>query len=270
MGDAILQLVLYFGRLLLLTLGTVLVCGLAVRACANAFSRLLGGGADRVFDVTAIIGTPIHELGHALMCPLFCHKIRKMRLWSPTAQGGVYGFVEHSYSKKNAWARLGNLFIGIGPIFSGLGIVVLTLWLCFPDAWADYLITTRGFAVTGGDVQDLLGGMVQLLCAVLGSASNVLWRTLLGIVIILSVALHISLSWADIKGSLNALPLYLLLVAAFAVVSTALGVDARILTSLRLFHLRLLSLFCVDIAFAAVWVGIALLYRMCRIAKSWF
>ena len=45
----------------------------------------------------------------------------------------TYGYVEHSYNPRNLWARLGNLFIGIGPIFSGLGVVVLLLWLCFPN-----------------------------------------------------------------------------------------------------------------------------------------
>ncbi|MBQ2734520.1 MAG: hypothetical protein IJF33_01675, partial [Clostridia bacterium] len=106
MGVVLMEYGAYMARLVLLTLGTVVLCGLSVRLCSCVFSRLLGSGASRIFDVTATIGTPIHELGHALMCPLFGHKIKKMRLWLPTAQDGTYGFVEHSYSKRNLWARL--------------------------------------------------------------------------------------------------------------------------------------------------------------------
>lgn len=270
MGDAILQFLLYVGKLVLLTLGTVVLCGLSVRFCANAFSRLLGGGADRIFDVTAAIGTPIHELGHALMCPLFGHKIKRIRLWSPTAQGGVYGFVEHSYSKRSAWARLGNLFIGVGPIFSGLGVVTLALCLCFPDAWREYLAASRSFAATGGDVKALLESIVWLLTSVIRGVGDVWWRALLGIVVILSVALHVSLSWADVKSSLNAIPVYLILLLLFAGVTTAFGINADVIAALKLFNLRMAALFCTVIAFAAVWVAIALLYRTWRMVKEWF
>ena len=270
MRDAFLQFVLYFGRLLLLTLGTVVICGLSVRLCACIFSRLLGNGAARIFDATAAIGTPIHELGHALMCPLFFHKITKVRLWSPTAQGGVYGFVEHRYSKKNPWASLGNLFIGIGPIFSGLGVVVLTLRLCFPNTWSEYLVATRTFLETGGDAETLFASLSGLLASTVLAVGDVWWRGLVGIAVILSVALHISLSWVDIKSSLNALPIYLCITAVFGAVTAVMGIDASVIDALRLFHLRLLSLFCIVIAFSAVWVALALLYRVCRTLRRWF
>ena len=270
MGDALLQFALYLGQLVLLTLGTVVLCGLSVRLCANAFSRLLGGGAERIFDLTAAIGTPIHELGHALMCPLFGHKIKRIRLWSPSAQGGAYGFVEHSYSKKNAWARLGNLFIGVGPIFSGLGVVALTLSLCFPGAWREYLAATRDFAATGGDTWALLESIAGLLVSVVRGVGEVWWRGLLGIVVILSVALHVSLSWADVKSSFVAIPVYLVLLLLFAGVTTALGTNADVIVTLKLFQLRMAALFCTVIAFAAVWVAIALLYRVWRTVKEWF
>ena len=61
----------YYGMILLLTLGTIVLCGLAVRLCAAAFARLMGSPSGAVFDITAVIGTPVHELGHAMMCPIF-------------------------------------------------------------------------------------------------------------------------------------------------------------------------------------------------------
>ncbi len=270
MGEAIFRWFLYFGRLILLTLGVPVLCGLSVRLCSVTFSRLLGKSAERVFDATAVIGTPIHELGHAVMCPLFGHKITQIRLWSPSAQGGSYGFVKHSYSKKNLWAQLGNLFIGIGPIMSGLGVVVLMLRLCFPLAWGDYLTATRDFAMTGGDMTALSGSVMQLLFSVVRGVGEVWWRALLGIAVILSVALHVSLSWADIKGSLGALPVYLFLTAVFALVTNLLSLNEKVIAALSLFNLRVLSLFCVVIALCAVWVALALLFRVCRAVRTWF
>ena len=56
----------------------------------------------------------------------------------------------------------------------------------------------------------------------------------------------------------------------FAGTSTAFGMNDAIVSALRLFNLRVLSLFCVVIAFAAVWVAIALVYRVCRTFRAWF
>ena len=72
--------ILYFLQMAVLSLGVIVLCGFAVRLCAKLFSALIGSASDSIFDITAIIGTPIHELGHAIMCPLFGHKIQKIKL----------------------------------------------------------------------------------------------------------------------------------------------------------------------------------------------
>lgn len=270
MNPIVWNYVSYFLKLLLLTLGTVAVCGFAVRLCAMLFSKLLGHGGGTVFDITSVIGTPVHELGHAAMCLLFCHRITDICLWSPTAKNGVYGYVEHSYNRKNAWARLGSLFIGVGPIFSGLGVTVLALWLCFPNQWENYLTVTRTLSADGTTAKDLADGIFSLfrsLPAVFGSD----WlRATLGLIVILPVSLHISLSWADVKGSASAMPFYLAITALFALVTLLLRLDGTITSWLWLLNLRVLSLFCLVIAFAAVWVAIGLLIRLVRLIISWF
>ena len=145
---------LYFLSLAALTLGTLTVCGLAVRLCSHLFSSLLGRGSGAVFDVTSVIGTPIHELGHAFMCLLFFHPIERIKLWTPNPKNGVYGFVEHRYNRKNLWARLGNLPIAFGPIFSGLAVTVLMLYLCFPTLWNDYLVSSQALIPQGAPAAD--------------------------------------------------------------------------------------------------------------------
>lgn len=83
----------------------------------------------RVVYISAWIGTPVHELSHALCCLLFAHKIKKMVLFSPDKQG-LLGSVTHSYNRRNPWQVMGNFMIGIAPLFGGLfALYLLTLSL---------------------------------------------------------------------------------------------------------------------------------------------
>ena len=270
MSDLIFAFLKYFGGLILLTLGTVVVCGLAVRLCAKAFSRLMGSPSGLIFDVTSIIGTPIHEMGHAMMCPLFGHKIEKMCLWSPRAENGVYGYVNHSYNRKNIWAKFGNLFIGMGPIFSGMLVMVLMLWLCFPNQWNDYLASTAGMTWSNGAFGEITKSIFSLFLNLPDAFRTDALRAVLGLIVILPISLHISLSPQDIKGSLGAIPFYLLLLLAFAGITFAVGIGGLMVSLLWVFNLRLLSLFCVVISFSLIWVVIGLIIRGVKILTSCF
>jgi hypothetical protein len=269
MGNAATEYLLYTLRLLALTLGTSVICGLAVHLCAGLFARLLGRASGRIFDVTAVIGTPVHELGHALMCLVFGHRIQAIQLWSPGASDGVYGYVEHGYNRKNPWAQLGNVFIALGPIFSGLGVTVLMLWLCFPTQWSEYLAVSRSVAAAESLPEAALG-IVSLIASIPKAFASDWLKSLLGLLIILPVSLHISLSWQDIKSAASGFPIYLLFVAFFALLSWLFQWDAAITSALSLWSVRLLSLFFVVIAFSAVWVLIALLIRAARVVIGWF
>ena len=255
---------IYTLEVIWLTLGVICLCGLAVRLCSRIFTALLGAKAGRIFDVTAIIGTPIHELGHLLLCPFFAHKVQRVQLWSPKGENGVYGFVEHTYNPKNLWARLGNLFIGIGPIFSGLGVIVLMLWLCFRAQWNDYLASSQALVASGADVSEIFKEVFALLISLPNAFADNTLPAILALVVILPVSLHVSLSGADVKGSLSAFPIYALLALVFSAITFLAGVAEPIAEGLYLWGLRLLSLFCLIIAFALVWVAIALLIRIVR------
>ena len=259
MGEWIIGLLRYTIQITVLTLGVVIGCGLVVHLCSYLFMRLMGRKSLAFFNTTAAIGTPVHELGHAMMCSIFGHQITDMKLWIPRPTNGVYGYVAHSYNPKNIWHKLGNLFIGLGPIFSGLGVVVLSLWLCFPTQWASYLNTSHLLVDKTTTAQNIFEGVFSLLASIPAAFAESWWRALIGIVVILAVSLHVSLSWADIKGSAGAFPIYVGIVFVFALITQIIGIPAIILSALQLFSLRLLSLFCLVAVFAAVWVVIALL-----------
>ncbi len=104
------------------------------------------------------IGIPVHELGHALFCVIFGHRIDSLVLFDPKARDGHYGNVRHSYNKNNLWHLLGNLFIGIAPIISGTAVV----WLL-----SVLLLRVEFKHVVWVDVQASLAGQLMALPGVL-------------------------------------------------------------------------------------------------------
>lgn len=257
---------LYLLSLLGLTLGLLYACGLLIWLCSLLFSRLVGRHAWVILDITSIVGTPVHELGHALMCFPFFHRITKIRLWKPHPSDGLYGYVEHTYKKRNPWARLGNLFIGLGPLFSGLGVVVLALYLCFPAPWQDYLTHTGELVYSGSvPIRELFSGVFALFRGFPAAFRDNWVRSLAGLLVILSVCLHITLSWADVKNSLTALPVYLVLLALFSLPTYFIPrAQSAVLNALALFNVRVSALFGLCICFALCWVALGLVVRLIR------
>ena len=243
----------FFLAALWYTLGATVICGMAVSLCRSLFIRMMGRGFGRgVVMATSIVGTPIHELGHALMCLLFGHRITAMSLWQPMSRDGNLGYVTHAYKKRNPYHVLGNLFIALGPIFSGMAIITLALLLGFPEAFTDYTHTASLLASAGDGGLSVIREGLQLLPRMVGELTNEgsvtpLWGRILALLVVLSVSQHISLSPADIKGGATALPLYGLLLLVLTAVCGLMGEPAmtEVTAALRLFSGYMIALFTV-------------------------
>lgn len=72
------------------------------------------------FLLTAWIGVPIHELGHAIMCVLFRHKIVATQFFPTDTSQGALGYVQHQYNQKVC-------INGLGISSSALGLLFLVL-----------------------------------------------------------------------------------------------------------------------------------------------
>ena len=248
------------------TLGAVLICGTAVALCRYLFIRMMGQGFGRgVVLATSVVGTPIHEVGHALMCLLFGHRITAMALWQPMSADGNLGYVTHTYRKKNLYHVLGNLFIAVGPIFSGLAVITLALRLGFPTAFADYTVSVSDLAATGrgalSPVREGLEMLPRLVGEMTDSARAVpLWGQILALLVILAVAQHISLSVDDIKGGALALPLYAVLILLLTAVCGLLGQSAMdtVTAALRQFSGYMTALFTVVLVASLLQLVLAL------------
>ena len=102
---------------LILLYGVVpwLLLALVMQFISNSLRRSLAN----IFGVSLYIlltapGVAVHELGHALFCIIFRHKIEDMKLFSPE-EDGTLGYVSHTYNTKSIYQRIGNFFIGTGP-----------------------------------------------------------------------------------------------------------------------------------------------------------
>lgn len=207
--DAFLEFLILFLKVNFYPIGIFIVCGLMIALCEKLVMYFCGRGGRGIIYATSIIGTPVHEMGHAIMCLIFGHKIIKMRLWSPS-RDGTLGYVEHAYNKKNPYMVLGNLFIGTGPIFSGLLFTFLIMFICFPYAFDSYVLSvfTSGYEIT--QFSELFSEGIYMVKDMLGDDSMSIFVRILGIILIISTCLHINLSIADIKNSLSSLPIYLI------------------------------------------------------------
>ncbi len=150
------------------------------------------------------LGTPVHELGHALMARLFGHRIDKLRLFAPDFRSGQLGAVHHSYDGDNLLHVVGNLFIALGPVFLGTGVlalaglVLLGQGLHFPAAvsveLADFDAIPTTLLLWFADVGNVLVASVR-------SIPWDRWQTWLFVYLLLSIGSHINLSPADLEGA---------------------------------------------------------------------
>ncbi len=261
--------ILFFLGAVWYTLGAVVICGLCVSFLKRLFVRFLGGGAGHAVVMgTSILGTPIHELSHALMCLLFGHKITEISLWQPASRDGTLGYVTHSYNPKNPYHIIGNLFIGIGPVLGGMGVLTLILALCFPTALDTYMTAARD-AIEGGEGGFLQGFVLffeglrlfpDMVQEAMTDSDVSVWARVVGVICLISVSLHIELSTADIKGALRSLPLYGGIILLLTVICAIIGESAMsaALSALALFSAYLSSLFVIVLVVALALVVLAL------------
>ena len=195
---------------LLIFVGVVYLVGYLVYVCNKIFYGQLGN-SRAVCLTTGIIGTPIHELSHALLCIVFGHRITEIKLFQIDDESGTLGYVNHSYNPKNWYQRIGNYFIGVAPLFGGSLFLYLIMSYFVPNAY---------FAMNGfiAEIMDIYAGELglSLFPTIIRGAFAMLpiiffdefgVNTVIFIVITFCVALHMNLSTADIRGSIAPLPI---------------------------------------------------------------
>ena len=189
--------------------GLVAVVAFVIWGLNRAFYKMTSDKSKTICVVTGFIGTPVHELGHAFFCLVFGHKIQAISLYKINHEDGVLGYVQHAYNKKNLYQKIGNFFVGFGPIIFGTFALVLLMLIFVPHllfnfwgninpTWNNPLAILR----THWNIFVTLFALTNL--------GNFWWWVFL--VFALSIALHMSLSPADIKGCFTSFMAFAVLV----------------------------------------------------------
>ncbi|MFW5663556.1 MAG: hypothetical protein ACOCYD_00810 [bacterium] len=192
-------------------LGLLFVFGLVLYVFAR-FTRLtyvksVGHKMDVVF--TGWIGTPVHELGHAVFCLLFSHRIIEMKLYTPDSTDGTLGYVHHAYNLNSTYQRIGNFFIGVGPIIFGAVVLYAALYYLIPNKDVIFSgIEAQSSSLVAGVRGDYAAGLVSLRNTTLSTLSGMFsatnfsdYRFYIFLYLAICVSSHMELSPPDIKGA---------------------------------------------------------------------
>lgn len=216
----------------LVVLGPALLLAIAMHFVAHAVQRMARiTMGDKVYlRVFGWLGVSVHELGHALFCPLFGHRIQEIRLFKPDPATGTLGYVKHSYNPHNLYHRVGNFFINIGPILLGSVLILITAALLLPResfaSLSQLRVTAADFANLGA-LLALFGRMLQasldLLFALLRPANFADWRYYLFLYLAFAIGSAVTLSPADLRGAGNGFAVLLATLLLINLVTLWLG-----------------------------------------------
>ena len=192
---------------IIFTAGIVGLCGIFISFCNRLFYDCLGKTAFSIVRLSGIIGTPIHELSHALMCLLFGHRITKIQIYNFKRRSKTLGFVEHTYNKRNLYHQIGNFFIGISPIVVGGLAVTLCVRLLTPQMYT--AMNSEISNILSYSDEDFLTGFLSGIAGIFASFLSLKnlasWRWWLCVLLAFAVSIHMEISRSDIKGGLKGL-----------------------------------------------------------------
>ncbi|MGO3399367.1 MAG: hypothetical protein ACTIML_00135 [Lentilactobacillus parabuchneri] len=94
--------------------------------------------------VFGFLGIIVHEASHLIVALIFGHHVDQFRLIRiPTAENETLGYVHHTWRKQNIYQNMGNLFIGVAPIF-GCCLTTLLLARSFiPEVYQSLIVSTQ-------------------------------------------------------------------------------------------------------------------------------
>ncbi len=251
---------------ILFTVGVIFVFGLLIALGRRAFCNLLGSAGYKFILATGIIGTPIHELSHALMCLVFGHKITEIKLFQLHSDDGTLGYVNHSYNPKNIYHQIGNFFIGIAPIVVGSAFLFLFMFLLTPATFSGVMAEIGAFNASNGtfEISSILELFVGILGAIFGgnSIGNFLWWIFFVLAIMISS--HMELSGADIKGSVVGVLVFAGILLVVDVILGLIGtpVLAGFTGVIASAGLTVASFLLISLVFTAIMLAVALIIKI--------
>jgi hypothetical protein len=220
--------------------------------------------------LTACIGTPIHEAGHALMCLIFGHAIISINFFDVNPKNSTLGYVNHSFNKHNLYQMMGNFFISLGPIFSGTAAILFFMYLLEPntfEALQKYVVSAPVDSHNLVDSIKWSSHSIMIMSRGIFNSGNIhspnFWMFLL---LAIGTASHIALSKQDIKNAISGLIVTFFLVVLLNVGAALCGIETlKYVLIIAKYNIYLVSVLSVSIVFSLVTALI--MGTFCRVKK---
>jgi len=207
-GSYFFKVLIATGTQLFVLLGPLLVLAFIMHFVAKINEKLSYDVFGRTIYLYGFgwLGTAVHEMGHALFALLFRHKINDMVLFSPNAEAGSLGYVNHSYDKKSIYQNIGNFFIGIGPILLGSLLLFAITYFLYNFNIAKVSVTINADILL--NINTFKSTALQIGSGIFNYGSYILkgehacwWRLLILGYCLYAIGSSITLSPPDIKGA---------------------------------------------------------------------
>ena len=254
--------------------GFILLFGLLLyfisRSTRNAFMNSDHGKLD--IYLTGWVGTPVHEIGHAIFCLIFGHRIIGISLYNPNSVDGTLGYVNHSYNPESLYQRIGFFFIGAGPILFGSFVLYILMYFCLPN-YREVSEMISNTNLTGTDVFDLIKSIKDILSFGLNLTASIFVIGNLGnlsfwVFIYLSfcISSHMQLSPPDLKSMWTGLftILFIFLLVNFTTLLLGFNVTTYILNLSRflgtMIGIFILALFISLINFSITYIILSIIH----------
>lgn len=198
------------------------------KSCNRNLRKSIGYLGTLIFG---IIGVPIHELSHLLMCIIFRHTVTEVSLFRPTKgrYDNILGYVKHKYNKNSIYQTAGCFFIGIAPMIIGSSIIVYMINLIFPSMINDLISFNSFQTLQMNFIINTIFANTKLIYTTLFQASNFtniyFW---ISIYIIVSITLHMTISKADFDNALSGFALLEIVFFIFALLSNILDLNTDV------------------------------------------
>ena len=219
---------------------------------------------QRTFGYGGIVvtgfGTVVHELSHLIFAVIGCMRIEEVKLFRPIKgkKDGVLGYVNYSYNEKNYYHKIFLVLVGIAPIIGGTITILLSLKLLLPTVYALLFenITNINMSLNLFSI-DLYKELFLVIISfmqklfVVDNFMNIsFW---IFVFIVLSVASHMSLSGADIKGAIKGIPALFILLILINLIMSLFGVGMNITYKyVTMMNMYVIMFLCISILFSVV------------------
>lgn len=204
------------------------------------------------------LGTVIHELSHLIFAIIGRMRIEEVKLFRPIKgkQDGVLGYVNYRYNEKNYYHKMFLVLVGIAPIIGGTITILISLKLLLPAMYTSLIENISNINTSLSVLNMMLWKevffivieFIQKLFVVENFKNISFW---IFMCIVLSIASHMSLSSADIKGAIKGIPALFIVCVCINLLMTIFGIGA-FSTYITILNMYMIMFICISVVFSMV------------------